>query len=197
MRQKCDRLQMLMLHPQSLRRREIARVEIALQLRVLLLPELSELLWVQVLRGLSRLNVRHFAVVCEQLLEVFRTQNADLGEEELALHQRCVGVVQHGPDRHQVFQLPSRLLYHAILTLEHNGHSTEVLDFGATDDQGVDVESSCGENPRHAGQDTRLVLDQTVEDMALGRGLGWERSFVEDARDGSRGRDIAGGRGRR
>lgn len=84
--------------------------------------------------------------MCEQLLEVLGTQDADLGEKELTLDEGCSGVVQDSPDGHEVLQLSACLLNNTILAFEDNGHATEVLDFGVANDETVDVEAAGCEN---------------------------------------------------
>lgn len=119
----------------------------------------------------------------KQALEVLRSENADLGQEQLTLHERRFGVVQHCPDRHEILQLSSGLFHHTVLSLKHDRHAGQICHFGTAHNQTVDVETSRGENTGHAGEDTRLILDQTIEDVSFGRGRGWERSLIENTRD--------------
>lgn len=180
-----DALQMLMLVSQSFTESQLGGVEIVA------LPELccssgSPLLG-QSLSICQTLLIRRrqFSVVCEQLLEVFRTQDVDLGQEKLTLDKGGGGVVQDGPDRDQIFQLASGLLHDAVLSTEHNGHAGEILYLGAADDQAVNVEASGGENARYAGQDTGFILHQAVEDVTLGRCCGGHWRLIQNIRDGS------------
>jgi hypothetical protein len=142
-------------------------------------------------------HLRHLAMVGQQLLKVLGTEDRDLGEQQLTLDERRLGVVEHRPDRDQILELASCLLNHSLLTLEHNRHARKVLYLGVAHHQSVDVEDSSCENPRHPGQHTGLILYQAVEDMALRRDLRGEGSFVEDVADGSRrrpgGRSVFGG----
>lgn len=169
-----NRIQMLMLVSQSLRLGQITRVELGLgNLRSLILLTLG------LLTGGG-----DFAVVLQQFLEELGTQDADLGEEELALHQSGLGVIEDSPDGDEIIELTTSLLDDAVLTLQDDGHTRQILDFGVTDDEGVDVEAASGQNTGHTGQDTGLVLHQTVQDVTLGRVGGDGRSFVENGRNG-------------
>jgi hypothetical protein len=110
----------------------------------------------------------NLAVVVEELLEVLGTKDVDLGKEKLALDKSCVGIVEDGPDRNQILKLSASLLNNAILTSEDNGHARKVVNLSVTHDQRVNVEPASCQNSGNTGQNTRLVLDQTVEYMALG-----------------------------
>lgn len=178
---------MLVLETQGLRGDELAGVEV--------LGDVSQGAVALENRGLGLLG--DLAVVGEQLLKVLGAEDVDLGQEELALDERAICVVEHGPDGDQVLELAAGLLDDAVLAREDNGHAGEVLDLGAADDEGVNVEAAGGEDARDAREHTRLVLDQAVEDVALGGRGGRGRGLVEDVGDGGlggprRGR-VAGG----
>ena len=72
---------------------------------------------------------------------------------------------EKGRRAYQVLELPARLLHDAVLSADDDGHSAEVADLGAADDERVDVEPAAGEDPGHAREDTGLVLDEAVEHM--------------------------------
>lgn len=174
MSQASNRIQMLMLVSQSLRMGQITGVELGLRnLRSLILLTLS------LLTGGG-----DFAVVLQQFLEELGAQDADLGEEEFALHQGGVSVIEDGPDGDEIIELTTSLLDDAVLTLQDDGHTRQILDLGVADDERVDVEAASSQDTGHAGQHTGLVLHQTVQDMALGRVGGDGRGFVENGRNG-------------
>lgn len=85
------------------------------------------------------------------------------------------------------------LLDDALLACEDDSHATEICDFGRADDEGVDVETSGCEDAGDAGENSGFVLDETVEDMALGGSCGGKSGFVEDRGDGGGGGDGEGG----
>jgi len=187
----CDVLQVLVLETQSLRRRQITWVIVGHLMRVVRLKLLRR-------HVLSRngavvsVGVSHLAVVSEEFLEVLRAENRDLREEQFALYERSAGVVQHGPDGHEILELATSLLDDAILALQHDGHAREVGDFSATNNERVDVETAGSQDTRDAREHTRLVLHQAVEDVAVTRRRAGDRRFVEDAGDCGGGRDAGG-----
>lgn len=117
---------------------------------------------------LRRLAGQFLPVVCEQLVEVFGSEETDLGEQELALDDLGVGVVEDGPDRDQVLQLPTGLFDDAVLSPEDDRHPREILHLGVAHHERVDVEAPRREDAGDAGQHARFVLHQTVEDVAHG-----------------------------
>ncbi|KAJ5610386.1 hypothetical protein N7510_007105 [Penicillium lagena] len=149
--QTSDGIQMLVLVTESLAGRQVAGVEFGI-LRVTQLQFLKEL----------------------------RAENGHLGQEELTLHQGRVGVVEDSPDGHEVVELATGLLDDTLLALEHDGHARQILDLGVADHQTINVEAAGGENAGHAGQHTGLVLDQAVQDVALGGVGGWHGGLVEN-----------------
>ena len=191
-----DGFQMLVLVSQCLAGNQLARVEV---LAILQLGEASRSPFLRPLRAV-RLARRDLPMVSQQLLKVFRAEDIDLGEQQLALDERGRGVVQHGPDGDQVLQLTAGLLDDAVLAREHDGHAGEVLDLGVADDEGVDIEAASSEDAGHAGQHAGLVLHEAVEHMALGRGVRGQGRLVQDVGDGSLGgpgrRSIGGGQRR-
>ncbi len=124
------------------------------------------------------------AVVSEQLVEVLWAENVDLGEQQLALDEWCLGVFKDGPDWDEILELAACLLNNTVLAGEDNGHAGEILDFGVADDQRVNVEAAGGKNARDARQNTWLVLDKAVEDVTFWWCLRWCWSLVEDVGDG-------------
>ena len=98
----------------------------------------------------------------EQLFEVFRAEDGDFREEEFALDERRGGIIQHGPDGDEIFELAAGLLDDAVVAGEHDGHAGEVVDFGVADDEGVDVEAAGGEDAGHAGEHAGFVLHEAV-----------------------------------
>ena len=62
----------------------------------------------------------------------------------------------------QVLELSSGLLNHTILATDDNAHATKVTNFGLAYDEGVDVETTPGQNTRHAGEHPWLILNKTV-----------------------------------
>lgn len=184
MSQTSDGVEMLVLVSQSLTGRQVARVEIRTVVKgsgdLLLLALLSLALWGRARDALLR--SRNLTVVLKQLLEDFRAQNADLGQEQFALNQSGVGVVEHSPDGDEIVQLTAGLFYNAIQALKNDGHTREVLHLRVADNQTVNVESSGGQNSRDTGEHTRLILNQTVQDVTLGRVRRRKRSLVQDGR---------------
>lgn len=88
-------------------------------------------------------------------------------------------------DAHQILELSSGLLNHAILSLEDNTHSRQIPDLGLTNDKRVwshqqwyfspvpfmrmeltNVETPSCEDTRDSRQDSRLVLHQTIQSMS-------------------------------
>lgn len=178
-----DGLQVLILVSEGLTRSQSAGVEVLSQgLSVCLAIGLGFLRREPTALELG-LGVGHFPVVCQKLFKVLGAENADLGQQELALHKRGGGVVEDGPDRDQVLELSASLLNDAILSSQDNGHAREVLDLGVAHDKAVNVEASRGQDTRYTSEDTGLVLDQAVENMALWWSLRRKGSLVEDARD--------------
>jgi len=55
----------------------------------------------------------------------------------------------------------------SVLTAEDDTHPTEVANLCPADDQRVNVEATACQNTRHPGQDTGLVLDETVENVPI------------------------------
>jgi hypothetical protein len=125
-------------------------------------------------------------MVSEELLEVLRTQDRDLGKEQFTLDKRSLCVVEHSPHGDQVLKLAAGLLHDTLLPLQDNCHAREIIDLGVADDQAVDVEATGSQDTRDAGEHTGLVLHQAVEDVALVRLLGGQRGFVENAADSGR-----------
>ncbi|KAI9158453.1 putative ornithine carbamoyl transferase [Paramyrothecium foliicola] len=167
----CDTLQVLVLVPQSLTSSEPGRMEILGCFLERLLP--IGLAILQIFLASSDL-----AVMRQEFLEVFGTEN-----QQLTLHKSGIAVVEHGPYRNEVLELPTGLLDDTILAGEDDGHAGKILDLSAADDQRINVEASCGKNTGKARQNTRLVLDKAVENVALGRGHGRRRGLVEDVGD--------------
>lgn len=134
------------------------------------------------------LAVAHFAVVGEQLLKELGSENVDLGKKEFALDQSGVAIIQHSPDRHQVFQLSSSLLNNAVLAGQDDGHARQILHLGVAHNQRVNVETSGSEDTGETREHTRLVLDQAVEDVTLRRRHGGRGRLIENVGDGGLGR---------
>ena len=59
----------------------------------------------------------------EQFFESLGTKSAHFSEQELALHERCFGVIQHGPDGDQVIELATSLFDDTVQTAENDGHA--------------------------------------------------------------------------
>lgn len=174
-----DGLQMLVLMSESLTGSKFARVEV--------LGRLFESS-LKLVDGLAvMLAAADFAVVSEQLLEILGSEDVDLGKKEFALDQSCVAIIQNSPDRDQIFQLSSGLLDNAVLAGQDDGHARQVLHLGVAHNQRVNVEASGSENTREAREHTRLVLDQTVEDVTLRRRHGGSRRLIENVGDGGLG----------
>lgn len=156
---------MLMLMTESLRSCQLARMEVLgglLKSQRLVVCAFDARVELVVSGG-------DLAVVSEQLFKVLGAEDVDLGEKQLALDKSGGAVVQDGPDRDQVLELASSLLNDAVLASQDDGHSGQVINLGVADDERVNVESSGGKNTRQTRQHTRLVLDQAVENMPLGR----------------------------
>lgn len=94
-----------------------------------------------------------------------------------------MGSGREGDVTHEILKLPPGLLDDAVLSAENDTHATEVLDLGGTDDEGVDVEATGGEDARDAGEDSRLVLDEAVESVTR-EGLEGRRRSYEDRNKG-------------
>lgn len=171
-----DSIQVLVLVTQSLAVRQVAGVVLDL------FNGLTTVLLVQSLGGSGDLTV-----MLEKLLEELRTQDGDLGEEQLALDQGGVGVIQNSPDGNKIIQLAASLLNHTVLTLQHDCHAGEILNLSVAHNQAVNVEATGGQNSGHSGQHTGLVLNQTVQDVTLWGVGGRHGSLVQNARDSSRG----------
>lgn len=133
------------------------------------------------------------AMVLEQLFEELGAQDADLREEQFALDEGRLGVIEDGPDGDEIVELATGLLDDTVLTLQDDGHAGQIFHLGVADDETVDVETARGEDPGHAGQHTGLVLHQAVQDMAFGRVGRRHGGLVQDGRDGRGG--IPLGRG--
>lgn len=171
-----DGLQVFVLVSEGLTGSQLARVEV-----------LGRFLKCSLKLAALYLAVAHLAVVGQQFLKELGSKNVDLGEEQLTLDQSSIAVVQDSPDRHQIFQLTSGLLDNAVLTSQDNGHAGQVFHLGVAHDQRVNVEASSGENTRKTRQHTRLVLDQTVEDVALRGRHGRRGHLIQNVGDGGLG----------
>jgi len=181
-----DSIQVLVFVTQSLAVRQVAGVVLDL------LNGLATVLLVQSLGGSGDLTV-----MLEKLLEELRTQDGDLGEQQLALDQGGVGVIQNSPDGNKIIQLAASLLNHTVLALQHDCHAGEILNLSVAHNQAVNVEATGGQNAGHSGQHTGLVLNQTVQDVTL-RGVGGRHgSLVQNARDSSRSIPLRRGIGNR
>lgn len=53
-------------------------------------------------------------------------------------------------DTYEIFELSASLLDDAVLTTDDDRHTTQVANFSATDDQGVDVKPSSSQDAGHA-----------------------------------------------
>ena len=122
---------------------------------------------------------------CELLFEIFGTKNRHFDEEKFTCDSTCIGVVEDGPDgdlkgvrvrvmrveggqcAYEILKLPSCLFDDAVLAVKDDAHATEIADLRAADDEGVDVEPSTSQNPRHTRQNPRFVLDQTIENVSV------------------------------
>lgn len=51
---------------------------------------------------------------------------------------------------YEIFELSARLLDDAVLTTDDNRHATQVANFGAADDQGVDVKTPSSQDAGYA-----------------------------------------------
>lgn len=127
-------------------------------------------------------------MMMEQLLEVLGTENIDFGKQKLTLNKGRVGIVKDGPDRYEILQLPASLLHDAVVASQDDGHAGQVRDLGVADDQRLNVEAASGNDTREARQDTRLILNQTIQNMTLGRVDLRCRGLIEDVGDGGLGR---------
>jgi hypothetical protein len=174
--------------------------------------------------GSSGCHTALLDLVGQLVLKVFGSQDRDFAKQELALDGTRAAVVEHGPHwylqrtlafsvngqrlwgnaTNQIFQLPSGLLDHAILSAENDAHPTEVLDFSRTYDERVDakkarsgqihprksndsldaLEPSACEYSRDAAQDSGFILDETVENVSCKWLRRRRRGVVEDIRDG-------------
>jgi len=70
---------------------------------------------------------------------------------------------------------------------QDDGHTGQVVDLGAADDEGVDVEATSSKNTRYARKDAGFVRYETIEDVALRRSRRRQRRLVENVRDGGLG----------
>lgn len=163
-----DSIQVLVLVTQSLTLRKVAGV--------ILLDRVVMVSLVR--RGVGRGG--DLAMVLEKLLEEIRAKNGDLSQKQFTLHKSGVGVIQHSPDRDKVIQLAASLLDNTVLALQHNGHAREVFNLSVADNQTVNVEATGSQNTRHAGQHTRLVLHEAVQDVPLRRVGGSHRSLIKN-----------------
>lgn len=178
----CDALEMLMLVPQRLAGYQAAGVEVLGSLLQAVLAAILELARFA-LGGLGG----NLAVMSKKFLKVLGAENVDLGQEQLSLHESGLAVVENGPDGDQVLQLPARLLNNTVLTGQDNGHAGEIINLGVANNERVDVEASGSQDTRDARQHTRLVLDQAVQDVTLGRGERGGGGLVEDVGNGGLG----------
>lgn len=64
-------------------------------------------------------------------------EDGDFGKKQFTFDTGCLGVVQHGPDGDEVFELTTGLLDDAVLALEDDAHSGQVSDFGLADHERV------------------------------------------------------------
>lgn len=111
-------------------------------------------------------------------------EDGDLGKKQFTFDTGCLGVVQHGPDGDEVFELTTGLLDDAVLALEDDAHSGQVSDFGLADHERVNVETSTGKDTGNARKNTRFILNKTVQSVSL-EGLGAGRgSVVKNVGDG-------------
>lgn len=161
-----DGIQMLVLVAQSLAGRQVAGVVFDL---------LGAVLGLALALGFGSDDL---AVVLEQLLEELGAKNRYLGQQKLTLHQGRVGVVQHSPDGNKVVQLATGLLDDAVLALQHNSHTRQVINLSVAHNQTVDVEATGSEDSRHAGEHTGLVLNKAVQNVSLRRVGRRHRSLV-------------------
>ncbi len=106
------------------------------------------------------------------------------GQQQLALHR--IAGSQLGDLDHvdQLVELLDDLLERGRLDVDDHGDPTEPLVVGGGHRQRHDVEPATGEQPRHPGEHTRLVLDEHGEDVVLGRRHGqrppWPWRRVDD-----------------
>lgn len=131
-------------------------------------------------------------MMLEELFKELGAEDTDLGKEEFALDERRLGVIQDSPDGDKIVELATSLLDYTVLALEDHGHARQVLDFCAADDQTVNVEAAGCEDAGDPGEDARLVLDETVEDVSLGRVRRRHGRLVQDGRHGRRGVPLRG-----
>jgi hypothetical protein len=71
-------------------------------------------------------------------------------------------------ETNKVFQLPPGLFNHTILTTQDDAHTTQVANFRSTHDQRIDVETSASKNAGHARENSRFILNKTVQNMPSG-----------------------------
>lgn len=78
----------------------------------------------------------------------------------------------------EILQLSPCLFDDAILTSQNDAHATQVINLSRADDEGIDIESSGGEDSRNAREHSGLVLDEAVERVARegleGGGRSWK-----------------------
>lgn len=158
-----DGVQVLVLVSQSLGDSDLVGVEVSLQLSILELV----------------------TVVGQEILEVLGAENGDSGKQKLSLDDGSVGVVQYSPDGDKVLDLSSGLLDDSVLASQHDGHSRQIVNLSVADNQRVNVEASRSKGSGNSGQHTRLVLNETVENMSLDGSLGGHGSLVENRGDSS------------
>lgn len=172
-----DGLEMLVLVSESLADGQLAGMEVLGGIRQAALNGLVGVVDLEVTSS-------DLAVVGLELLEVLGAKDVDLAEQKLTLNEGSVGVVEDSPDGDEILKLSAGLLDNAVLASEDNGHAGQVLDLSVAHNKRVNVEATGSQDTRDTGQDTGLVLDQTVEDVALGRSGRRDRGLVEDVGDG-------------
>lgn len=70
---------------------------------------------------------------------------------------------------YEIFELSPCLFHDTVLPTQDDTHTREVTDFSSADDEGVDVDASSCKDTRHAREDTRFILHQTIEDVSVAR----------------------------
>src|SRR5215211_4801879 len=84
----------------------------------------------------------------------------DLDQDQLALHRLVVLQLNDLEHVDQLVELLGDLLQGPLGAVDHDGHAAAARVLGGADGQAVDVEAAPAEQPRDAGQDPGLVLDQ-------------------------------------
>ena len=141
MSQMGDGIKMLHLVSQSLTRGQTTRMVIRLELQPFPLLRLSSWAFFLVdIRGIYR--CRHLPVMLEQLLEEFRTQKVNFGQDKFPLDKGRLSIIQNGPHGNQILKLTTGLFNNSTLTLKHNGHARQILHLGTAHNQAVNVEAS-------------------------------------------------------